>query len=109
MTGLCGFDFDWVEIGSGSESLDIDEFRIATSFSEAAPMDVPKLAAFATNGVMRVTLSGLPARNYAIENTADFLGWSTLTNGLTDTNGVLQVDDTNFPANPAQFYRGVFP
>src|SRR6266705_1804318 len=89
LTGLCGFDFDWVEVGSGSESLDIDEFRIATSFAEAAPLDVPKLAAFATNGVMRVTLNGLPARNYAIENKADFLGWSTLTNGLTDINGVL--------------------
>ncbi len=109
LTGLCGFDFDWVEIGSGSESLDIDEFRMATSFEEAAPIDVPKLAAFTTNGVMRVTLSGLPARNYSIENTADFLGWSTLTNGLTDTNGVLQVDDTNLLAHPVQFYRGVFP
>jgi len=52
LTGLCGFDFDWVEVGSGSESLDIDELRIATSFAEAAPLDVPKLAAFAKNGVM---------------------------------------------------------
>ena len=106
---MCGFDFDWVEVGSGSESLDIDEFRIATSFGEAAPIDVPKLAALATNSVMRLTLNGLPTRNYAIENTADFIGWSTLTNGWSDTNGVLQFDDTNFPASPAQFYRGVFP
>lgn len=109
LSGLCGFDFDWVEVGSGSESLDIDEFRIATSFAEAAPIDVPRLAAGPTNNAMRIRLTGLPARNYAIEKTVDFLGWSTLTNGLSDTNGVLQFDDTSFQTNLARFYRGVFP
>jgi len=109
LTGLCGFDFDWVEIGSGSESLDLDEFRIATTFEEAAPIDVPTMAAAQTNRALRVTLKGLPVRTYAIESTADFVAWSTLTNGLSNTNGVLEFDDTNFPANPARFYRGVFP
>jgi hypothetical protein len=109
LTGLCGFDFDWVEMGSGSEYLDIDEFRIATSFAEAAPIDVPKVAAGRTNNLMRVKLNGLPSRSYRIETSADLVGWSTLTNGLSDTNGVLQYDDTTFPTNPARFFRGVFP
>jgi len=39
----------------------------------------------------------------------NFLNWSSFTNGLSDTNGLLQFDDTNFPANPLRFYRGVFP
>jgi len=109
LSGLCGFGFDWVEVGSGSESLDIDELRIATTFAEAAPLDLPKLSAQSTNNAMRVILSGLPGRNYAIERTADFLAWSTMTNGLSDTNGLLQFDDTNFPATSPRFYRGVFP
>ena len=109
LSGLCGFDFDWVEMGSGSESLDIDEFRIATTFAEAAPVDVPKLTAIGTNGVMRVTLRGLPGRSYAIERTADFVAWAPVTNGLSDTNGIMQLDDTGLLANPARFYRGVFP
>jgi hypothetical protein len=109
LIGLCGFDFDWVEVGSGSESLDIDEFRIATSFAEAAPLDTPKLTASPVNNAMRIKLTGLPTRTYAIQSTADFLGWTTLTNGSSDTNGVLQFDDTNFPVTPARFYRGVFP
>jgi len=58
---------------------------------------------------VRITLTGLPARNYSIETTTDFFGWSTLTNGLSDTNGLLQASDPNFLASPAKFYRGVFP
>jgi hypothetical protein len=109
LTGLCGFGFDWVEVGSGSENLDIDEFRIATSFAEAVPIDFPRLGAVSTNNAMRVTLTGLPVRNYSIESTTDFSNWSTLTNGLSDTNGVLQVSDPNNITSPAKFYRGVFP
>jgi len=109
LQGLCGFDFDWVEIGSGSESLDIDEFRIATTFSEAAPVARPTLAAVQTNQTVRVKLSGLPSRNYGIEGSTNLLGWLSFTNGLSDTNGLLQFDDTNYLASPLRFYRGVFP
>ena len=109
LLGVCGFDFDWVEIGSGSESVDIDEFRIATTFAEAAPIAVPSLAVLRTNNVMRVKLNGLPIRSYAIEGTTNLLNWSVFTNGLSDTNGLLQLDDTNYPSSALRFYRGVFP
>ena len=99
----------WVEIGSGSESLDIDEFRIATTFFEAAPVARPTLAAVQTNQKVRVKLSGLPSRNYGIEGSTNLLGWLSFTNGLSDTNGLLQFDDTNYLASPWRFYRGVFP
>ena len=109
LTNACSFDFDWVEIGSGSESLDIDEFRIATTFAEAAPVAAPRLAVLRTNNVLRVKLNGLPARSYGIEGSMNFTNWSSLTNGLSDTNGLLQLDDTNYPASALRFYRGVFP
>ena len=62
-----------------------------------------------TNNAVRVVLTGLPSRNYGIEGTTNTLNWLNFTNGLSDTNGLLQFDDTNYPATPMRFYRGVFP
>ena len=109
LTNLCGFDFDWVEVRSGSERVDIDEFRIATTFAEAAPIAAPTLALLKTNNAMGVQLSGLPSQNYSIEDTTDFLNWSSVTNGLNGTNGVFQFADSNFLQTPMRFFRGVFP
>ena len=109
LTNLCGFDFDWVELGSGSESLDVDEFRIATTFAEAAPLAIPAMTAMQTNQLVRVSLNGLPTRNYRIEGTTNFQNWSSVVNGVSDTNGLLQFDDTNFFVNPGRYFRGVFP
>ena len=109
LIGLCGFDFDWVEAGSGSESVDIDELRIATTFAEAAPIAVPTMALLKTNNAVRVQLNGLASQNYSIEGTTNFLNWSSVTSGVSGTNGVLKFDDTNFLLNPQRFFRGVYP
>jgi len=109
LTGLCGFDFDWVEVGSGSESLEIDEFRLATTFAEAAAIAVPALAVTLTNDTARVQLTGLASQTYAIESTTDLVNWLSVTSGVSGANGLFQFSDTNVLQNPLLFYRGVFP
>ena len=108
LTNLCAFDFDYVELGSGGESVDVDEFRIATTYEEATPTVPTLLAITLTNNIARVSLTGNDAQTYFFEATTNLSNWTSVGSGTT-TNGIFQFNDTNAAQFPWRFYRALLP
>jgi hypothetical protein len=104
LTNLCAFDFDYVQVDSGGESLDVDEFRIATAYEEAAPTVPAQLAIPLTKNIARLRLTGNESQTYSLEATTNLTNWTNIGSGTT-TSGTFQFDDTNTVQLPWRFYR----
>jgi hypothetical protein len=57
-----------------------------------------------TNGSVQLTMSGTPAKNYVLEYTRDWAGWTNLTT-LSGTNGLFQYTDPAATNTDQRFYR----
>ncbi|HEV7924081.1 MAG TPA: SBBP repeat-containing protein [Verrucomicrobiae bacterium] len=57
-----------------------------------------------SDGTVILQAQGSPGEAFDIEASTDLLNWLDLGSVLTDTNGLMQFDDTNAPAYPARFY-----
>jgi hypothetical protein len=63
-----------------------------------------------SNGSMRLQMLADAGQTWTFQTTTNFLqDWQTIGSAATDTNGVAELLDTNMPAFPARFYRGISP
>jgi hypothetical protein len=104
--------------GSGTNFSGSDHYPIVGDYNivlpappTAAAPTTPVLSSlgFGTNGYFRFTLSSSSNTGFGILASANLTDWASIGSGVTDTNGVLIVQDTNTTAFPIRFYRAVWP
>ncbi len=83
---------------------------VSTNAAPPAPLTIADGPVILPNGHFYVSFRGTPNTAYTIKYAADPTGpWLTLTTITSDTNGLIQIDDTPAPGPLRRFYRGVSP
>ena len=86
----------------GTESAFSNE--LAVKPGSAGPLGVTLSIAINAAGVPIISGQGVQNHSYAFEATSDFTSWTTLTNGLADSSGNFNFEDTS-PLPPVRAYR----
>lgn len=91
-----------------SDNLVANTANSATSISPAAAPVITQIVRNA-DGSITLTGSGTAGTNYTLQGTADLSQWINLQTNVADTNGMIQLTDTNATTLPARFYRLATP
>jgi len=64
---------------------------------------------FITNGYFGFKLLSTTNIVFGIQASSNLVQWTSIGSGFTDTNGLMQFQDTNSPGIPYRFYRAYWP
>jgi hypothetical protein len=104
--------------GSGSSFTGSDHYPIVGDYNIVLPAPAtpptpttPVLSSLGcgTNGYFQFTLSSSTNATFGILASTNLTDWTNISSGVTDTNGLLFLQDTNAPAFPTRYYRAVWP
>ena len=75
------------------------------------PPATPLLSAPAigTNGFFNFKLTSGTNIVFGVQVSTNLVNWTAIGSGLTDTNGLLQFQDTNRPGSNHRYYRAYWP
>ena len=88
----------------GNNFMVFDNYRVTAEAAAPLPFQLEGFGRDA-NGNFSLRLTGEPGRQYAIEATTDFAGWSALKTNSVGTDGTLDFVDTTAVNYSRSFYR----
>jgi len=96
---------------STSTNTGSDHYPIVGDYNVVVVPSRPVLVAqgFVTNGCFGFKLLATTNIVFGIQASTNFRQWANIGSGFTDTNGVMQFQDTNSPGIPYRFYRACWP
>lgn len=104
-------DLQEAGISSASTFIGSDHYPIFGDYNIVVPPPAtPVLTSLGlTNGCYKFKLVSSTNIAFGIQGSTNLIGWTNIGSGFTDTNGVMQFQDTNSPGIPYRFYRAYWP